>query len=128
MFVRSSIRSNAAAAKLRRLSQAKKCYVIAAEYSFAVVFVCVESPLTNGLRCSQDDELLAQRGDVIEHVRPLYKVLVLSQKGFGSGARSGVGDQHLQRRVEGLKLIHLFVGTRSVVFVFYCHGNPIRIG
>jgi hypothetical protein len=30
MFVRSSIRSNAVAAKLRRLSQAKKCYVTAA--------------------------------------------------------------------------------------------------
>src|ERR1700675_4017993 len=73
-----------------------------------VVFVGVEPPFKDGLRCSQDDELLTQRRDVIEHVRGLYEVLVLSQQRLGSRAFCGVGDQYLQRCVEGLKFIHLF--------------------
>jgi len=77
------------------------CHSVSDDYSMtralqhankSIVFVGVESPFTNGLRRPQDDELLAQCGDVIEHVRRLYKVLVLSQNGFGSGTLGGVGD------------------------------------
>ena len=37
-----------------------------------------------------------------------------------------ISNQHLQRRVERLQLIHLFVGARTIVFVLYGYRNPIR--
>jgi len=51
----------------------------------AAIFIRIESPFTNRLRRSQYDELLTQRGDVVEHVRAPYDTLVLAQQ-----ARSGI--------------------------------------
>jgi hypothetical protein len=72
--------------------------------------------------------LFAQRVEVVEHVGGAHDLLIPLQERIGFSAFSGIGDQHLQRHIERLKLVQFLVGPRCLVLVFQRDRNPFCVG
>src|SRR5580693_4507115 len=49
----------------------------------AVALVGVEAPFPDGSGGAEDQQLLAKRGEVVEHIRAAHDLLVLAQQGVG---------------------------------------------